>query len=97
MTSLRSRLRRLEVTAVRPLQRRREFEEFSRTAAEYIRSVRRYLGEPPDSDMTISCRNEGDVTPLVNQLLTYRIRALDRHRNQLREGARFEWSSGKSD
>ncbi len=76
MTSLSRRLQRLEATTARldPSERGREFEEFSRTAQEYIRVAREYLGGPPDREMTISCRNESEVTPVINQMVAYRIR-----------------------
>jgi hypothetical protein len=82
MTSLSRRLQRLEATAARldPSKRRREFEEFRRTAEEYIRAAREYLGEPPESEMTISCRNNGAMTPLINQMLSYRVRSLRHYR-----------------
>ena len=85
MTSLSRRLQRLEATAARldPSKRRREFEEFRRTAEEYIRAVRQELGEPPDSEMTISCRNDGEMMPIINQMLAYRIRSF-RHYYQQR-------------
>jgi hypothetical protein len=77
MTSLSRRLQRLEATTARlnPLGRGWEFEEFSRAAEEYIRSVRQYLGEPPDREMTISCRNESEMRTAVNQVVAYRIRS----------------------
>jgi hypothetical protein len=52
MTSLSRRLQRLEATTARldQLGRGLEFEEFSRTAEEYIRAAREYLGEPTDLD-----------------------------------------------
>src|ERR1700680_1490453 len=85
MTSLSRRLQRLEATAARldPSKRRREFEEFRRTAEEYIRAAREYLGEPPESEMTISCRNSGVMTPLINQMVAYRVRSF-RHYYQQR-------------
>ena len=78
-------MQRLEATAARldPSERRRELEEFSRTAEEYIRAAREYLGEPPDLEMTISCRNESEVTPVINQIVAYHIRSL-RHYHQQR-------------
>jgi hypothetical protein len=83
MTSLSRRLQRLEATAARldPSERRREFEEFSRTAEEYIRAAREYLGEPPDLEMTISCRNASERLQVVNQMGAYHIRSL-RHYHQ---------------
>ena len=85
MTSLSRRLQRLEATAARldPSKREREFEDFRRTAEEYIRAVRQELGEPPDSEMTISCRNDGEMMPIINQILAYRIRSF-RHYYQQR-------------
>ena len=84
MTSLSRRLQRLEATAARldPSERRREFEEFSRTAEEYIRAAREYLGEPPDTEMTISCRNASEVTPVINQMGAYHIRSLRHYGRQ---------------
>ena len=68
-------MHRLEAIArLDPSERRREVEEFRRTAEEYIRAAREYLGEPPESEMTISCRNNGVMTPLINQMVAYRIR-----------------------
>ena len=89
MTSLSRRLQRLEATTTRldSSERRREFEEFSRTAEEYIRAARKYLGEPPDLEMTISCRNESEITPVVNQMVAYRIRSLRHYRPQMGEEA----------
>ena len=84
MTSLSRRLQRLEATTARldPSERRREFEEFSRTAEEYIRAARQYLGEPPDREMTISCRNESEITPVINQMGAYRVRSLRHYYHQ---------------
>ena len=78
-------MQRLEATATRFNQskREREFEEFRRTAEEYIRAVRQELGEPPDSEVTISCRNDGEMMPIINQVLAYRIRSV-RHYYQRR-------------
>jgi hypothetical protein len=89
MTSLTRRLQRLEATTARldPSERRRELEEFSRTADEYIRAAREYLGEPPDKEMAISCRNESEVTPVINQMVAYRIRSLRHYRRQMAEDA----------
>ena len=89
MTSLSRRLQRLEATAARldPSERRREFEEFSRTAEEYIRAARKYLGEPPDLEMTISCRNESEITPVLNQMGAYHIRSLRHYHHQMAEDA----------
>jgi hypothetical protein len=86
MTSLSRRLHRLEATTARldPPSRRREFEEFSRTAEDYIRAVRQYLGELPDREMTI-CRSQSERLQLVNQVVAYRIRSL-RHYNRQRNG-----------
>jgi hypothetical protein len=78
MTSLNRRLRRLE--AMNPMCDARELGEFSRTARDYIRAVRQYLGEPPDEQTPISCRSESE---LVNQVVAYRIRSL-RHRSRQR-------------
>ena len=85
MTSLSRRLQRLEATTARldPAGRGQEFEEFSRTAQEYIRAAREYLGEPPDLEMTISCRNASEITPVINQMGAYHIRSL-RHYHQQR-------------
>src|ERR1022692_2657134 len=76
MTSLCRRLQRLEATAAQldPSKRRREFEEFRRTAEEYIRAAREYLGETPESELTISSRNDGKMMPIINQIMAYRIR-----------------------
>jgi hypothetical protein len=81
MTSLSRRLQRLEATAglVHPTGRAREFEEFSRTARDYIRAVRQYLGEPPDEQIPIACGNESE---LVNQVVAYRIRSLRHYSRQ---------------
>ena len=89
MTSLSRRLQRLEGTArlLDPLVRAREFEEFSRTARDYIRAVRQYLGEPPDTEMTISCRNASEVTPVINQMVAYHIRSLRHYHQQRISGA----------
>jgi hypothetical protein len=62
---------------------RREFEEFSRTAEKYIRAAREYLGEPRDLEMTISCGNASEITPVINQMGAYHIRSL-RHYHQQR-------------
>ena len=58
MRALNRRLQRLEATAAQldASKRKREFEEFRRTAEEYIRAARQYLGEPPESEFTISYR-----------------------------------------
>jgi hypothetical protein len=84
MTSLSRRLQRLEATAglLDPLSRAREFEEFSRTAGEYIRAVRQYLGEPPDGQIPILCRNHSEIRQLVNQVVAYRIRSLRHYRQR---------------
>jgi hypothetical protein len=81
MTLLCRRLQRLEATAAQldPSKREREFEEFRRTAEEYIRAAREYLGEPPDREITISCRSESEVMPVINEMAAYHIRSL-RHR-----------------
>ena len=78
------RLQRLEATTARLdlSERAREFEEFSRTAEEYIRAAREYLGEPPDLEMTISCRNASEVTPVINQMVAYHIRSLRYYHQQ---------------
>jgi thioesterase domain-containing protein len=78
MTSLSRRLQRLEATTARldPSERRREFEEFGRAAEEYMRAVHRYLGEPPDGKMTVTCRNESEMSQVVNQVAAYRVRSL---------------------
>ena len=85
MRALTRRLQRLEATVARldPLKRERDFEEFRRTAEEYIRAAREYLGEPPESEMTISCRNDGKMMPIINQIMAYRIRSF-RHYYQRR-------------
>src|ERR1039457_4154465 len=84
MRALTRRLQRLEATVARldPLKRERDFEEFRRTAEEYIRAAREYLGEPPESEMTISCRNDGKMMPIINQIMAYRIRAFRRYYQQ---------------
>jgi hypothetical protein len=89
MTSLSRRLQRLEATTARldPAEGRRELEEFSRTAEEYIRAVRQYLGEPPDTEMTISCQNTSERLQVVNQVVAYRIRYLRHYRRQMAEDA----------
>ena len=77
-------MHRLEAIArLDPSERRREVEEFRRTAEEYIRAVRQELGEPPEREMTVPCRNEGEMMPIINQLLAYRIRSF-RHYYQQR-------------
>jgi hypothetical protein len=78
MTSLSRRLQRLEAMSgpLDALERRRELEEFGRIAQEYIRSVRQYLGEPPGQGMTILCRNQSDISQVVNNVVAYRIRSL---------------------
>ena len=78
-------MQRLEATVARldPSKREREFEEFRRTAEEYIRAVCQELGESPDSEVTISCRNDGEMMPIINQMLAYRIRSF-RHYYQQR-------------
>jgi hypothetical protein len=58
----------------------RELEEFSRTARDYIRAVRQYLGEPPDGEIPISYQNDSE---LVNQVVAYRIRPLRHYRHQM--------------
>ena len=65
-----------------PLERAREFEEFSRTARDYIRAVRQYLGEPPDREIPISCRNHSEICQLVNHVVAYRIRSLRHYSRQ---------------
>jgi hypothetical protein len=83
MTSLSRRLQRLEATArLDPMGRAREFEEFSQTARDYIRAVRQYLGEPPDGQIPISCRNHSEKGQLVNQVVAYRIRSLRHYSRQ---------------
>jgi hypothetical protein len=74
MRALTRRLQRLEAAATRldPSKRRQQFEEFRRTAEEYIRAVRQYLGEPPESEIAIACRNDGKMMPLINQVVAYR-------------------------
>jgi hypothetical protein len=81
MTSLSRRLQRLEATTawLDSLGRQQELDEFSRTAVEYVRAVRQYLGEPPDEQIPISCGNESE---LVNQVVAYRIRSLRHYRRQ---------------
>ena len=82
MRALTRRLQRLEATAARldPSERRRELEEFSRVAKEYIRAACQYLGEPADSELTISCRNQSEMTRVINQMLSYRVRSLRHYR-----------------
>jgi hypothetical protein len=111
MTSLSKRLQHLEATTARLdlSERTRELEQFSRTAGDYIRVVRQYLGEPPDSEMTI-CRNQSERLQVVNQVVAYRIRSLrhySRQRNtnaeceeagkiplaEVPQGSRIEWSA----
>jgi hypothetical protein len=89
MTSLSRRLQRLEATTARldPSERKRELEEFSRTAEEYIRAACGYLGEPPDEEMTISCRNESEMSQVVNQMGAYHIHSLRHYRHQMGEDA----------
>ena len=84
MTSLSRRLQRLEATTTRldSSERGRELAEFSRTAEEYIRAAREYLGEPPDLEMTISCRNESERLQVVNQMAAYHIRSLRHYYKQ---------------
>jgi hypothetical protein len=84
MRGLTRRVQHLEATTARldPLERTREFEEFSRTAEEYIRSVRQYLREPPDLEMTISCRNASEMSQVVNQMAAYRVRSLRHYYHQ---------------
>jgi hypothetical protein len=76
------RLQRLEATTARldPAERGR-FEEFGRVAEEYIRAVRQYLGEPPDLEMTISCRNASERLQVV-KMAAYRIRSLRHYSRQ---------------
>ncbi len=101
MTSLSRRLQRLEATTARldPSGRRRELEEFSRIAEEYIRAAREYLGEPLDLEMTISCRNASEITPVINQMGAYHIRSLRHYRHERildaeRAGATLEGAFG---
>ena len=84
MTSLSRRLQLLEATATRldSSERRRELEEFNRAAEEYIRAAREYLGEPPDLEMTISCRNEREMSQVLNQMGMYHIRSLRHYQQQ---------------
>ena len=84
MRVLTRRLQRLEATAARldPSKREREFEEFRRTAEEYIRAVRQELGEPPERQMTVPFRNDGEMMPIINQLLAYRIRSFRHYYQQ---------------
>jgi hypothetical protein len=89
MTSLSRRLQRLEETTawLDSLGRQQEVDEFSRTAGDYIRAVRQYLGEPPDEQTPIPCRNESE---LVNQIVAYRIRFLRHYRRQMNAYAECE-------
>ena len=89
MTSLSRRLQRLEATSGRldSWGRQQEADEFSRTAREYIRAVRQYLGEPPEGEIPISCRNESE---LINQVVAYRIRILRHYRRQMNAYAECE-------
>ena len=82
MRALTRRLQRLEATAalLDSSKREREFEEFRRGAEEYIRAAREYLGEPADSEFTISYRNQSEMTPVINQMLSYRVRSLRHYR-----------------
>jgi hypothetical protein len=84
MTSLSRRLQRLEATTawLDPPCRRREFEEFCRTAGDYVRAASQYLGEPLDREMTISCRNKGHTLHVVNQVVAYRVRSLRHYGRQ---------------
>ena len=84
MTFLSRRLQRLEATTARldPSARMREFEEFGRAAEEYMRAVHRYLGEPPDKEMTITCRNESEMSQVINQVVAYHIRSLRHYYHQ---------------
>src|ERR1019366_1826695 len=84
MRAVTRRLQRLEATAARldPSKCRREFEEFGRTAEGYIRAAREYLGEPADGEMTISRQNDGEMMPIINQMLAYRIRAFRHYYQQ---------------
>jgi hypothetical protein len=81
MRALTRRLQRLEATAARldPSKREREFEEFRRTAEEYIRAARAYLGERADGEMTIRRRDESEMTPVINEMAAYHIRSLRHH------------------
>jgi hypothetical protein len=81
MTSLSRRLQRLEATSGRLDSLGRQQDEFSRTAGDYIRAVRQYLGEPPEKEMT-TCRNQSDIGQLVNQVVAYRIRSLRHYYHQ---------------
>ena len=83
MRGLTRRLQRLEATTARfdLSDRGREFEEFSKTAGDYIRAVRQYLGEPPDMETTI-CRSESERLQLVNHVVAYRIRSLRHYSRQ---------------
>ena len=85
MRGLTRRLERLEATSGRldSLGRQQEQDEFSRTAREYIRAVRQYLGEPPDGQIPISCQNQSEIGQLVNQVVACRIRYL-RHSSRQR-------------
>jgi hypothetical protein len=92
MTSLSRRLQRLEATTARfdPPGRRREFEEFCRTAGDYVRAASQYLGEPLDRQIPISCRNHSEILHVVNQVVAYHIRSLrhyGRHRTTHAERA----------
>jgi hypothetical protein len=84
MTSLSRRLQRLEATTARidPLGCARGFEEFNRSAREYIRSVCQYLGEPPDWQMPNSGQNQSQLPQLIKQVVTYRIRSLRHYSRQ---------------
>jgi hypothetical protein len=94
MRALSRRLQRLEDTAAQldPSKRERQFEEFRRTAEDYIRAVREYLGESADSEMPISGRDDGELMPIISQMLSYRVRSLRHYRLHM---ANMPSSSGR--
>src|ERR1035438_5128374 len=51
-------------------------------AKEYILAAREYLGEPPEREMAISCRNESELMPIINQMASYHIRSLRHYYHQ---------------
>jgi len=73
---LRRRIKNLESTSARlNSSHRRELDEFSRKAEEYIRSVRQYLGESLDSESPITCRSESEVLQVITRMFGYYLRA----------------------
>jgi len=73
-----SRLEQLEAQfgrALDPLQRKRDLEEFQRTAEEYLHKLWEYLGEPPENEPSLCCHSESDKVKVSNLLFHYHLGA----------------------